>query len=129
MEEKKMLKEEELALANTILNELRQNNDKFGIAYLQIRYHLSFGSASRIVDYFLKNGYAEAGQFGSVILEKSDGAIVECQLNYRISDSGLNKGHYNISFNDDNTVMYIQRIVEENQDKWKIKTLYAQKSN
>ena len=76
--------EDDIALAEKILCDLRQTDGTFGVAFLQIKYRLGYAKAARIVEYFLDNGYAEKGNFGSVILTDLSGEERQCDLSYHI---------------------------------------------
>ena len=75
---------EDITLAEKILCDLRQTDGTFGVATLQFKYRLGYARAARIVDYFIENGYAEKGNFGSIICKDLLGEDFECKLMYKI---------------------------------------------
>lgn len=79
-----MLYEEDVALAEQILSYLRGTDSTFSVATLQLKYKLGYAKAARIVDYFMENGYAEKGNFGSIICKDLLDDDIKCVLSYRI---------------------------------------------
>lgn len=79
-----MLYDEDVAIAEQILSDLRGTDGIFGVATLQLKYKLGYAKAARIVDYFTENGYAEKGDFGSVVCKDLLGDDIKCVLCYRI---------------------------------------------